>query len=75
MAKLMEGFGQRLQDSVFECYLDSKQVVRLKAEVEDLIHTDEDSVIYVSLCEACCRAIEDVGVRKAPRVDTTLYVV
>lgn len=75
MEKLMEGYGQRLQDSVFECYLESKQVVQMRGKVDALIVKDEDSVIYVTLCAMCHRAVEHVGVRKAPPVDTTAYIV
>ncbi|MCS6863004.1 MAG: CRISPR-associated endonuclease Cas2 [Abditibacteriales bacterium] len=75
MEKLMESFGQRLQDSVFECYLEPKQVVRLKAKVDALIVEAEDSVIYFRLCAGCHRAVEHVGVRKTLPVDTTAYVV
>lgn len=49
VAKLMEGYGVRLQFSVFECALDDKRLNRLKAEAENLLHHDEDQILLVSL--------------------------
>lgn len=49
VAKLMEGYGVRLQFSVFECALDDKRLTRLKAEAEKLLHHEEDQILFVSL--------------------------
>jgi CRISPR-associated protein Cas2 len=49
VAKLMEGYGVRLQFSVFECALDDKRLNRLKAEAEKLLHHEEDQILFVSL--------------------------
>ena len=72
---MLESFGQRLQYSVFECYLRQEQVLRLKAKVEALLNLEEDSLIYFPLCAACHQRIEHLGVRKAPPVDEITYVV
>ncbi|MCC6446889.1 MAG: CRISPR-associated endonuclease Cas2 [Armatimonadetes bacterium] len=75
MEKIAESFGNRLQDSVFECLLDPKDTVRFRARVEKLIVKSEDSVIYIRLCAACGRGIEHIGVRKAPPVEATEFIV
>lgn len=49
VAKAMEGFGVRLQYSVFECPLDDMRLAMLKATLQPLIHHDEDQVLFVSL--------------------------
>ena len=45
VARTMEGFGVRLQYSVFECPLDSLRLEKLKAELHPLLNHDEDQVI------------------------------
>jgi CRISPR-associated protein Cas2 len=49
VARALEGFGVRLQYSVFECPLDDLRLARLKAEVHPLLKHDEDQILFVSL--------------------------
>ncbi len=49
VARSLEGFGVRLQYSVFECPLDDLRLAKLKAELQDLLNHDEDQVLFVSL--------------------------
>ncbi len=49
VARALEGFGVRLQYSVFECPLDDIRLAKLKAELHSLLHNDEDQVLFVSL--------------------------
>lgn len=49
VARSLEGFGTRLQYSVFECPLDDLRLEKLKAELQDLLNHDEDQVLFVSL--------------------------
>ena len=49
VARALEGFGIRLQYSVFECPLDPMRLAKLKAELHPLINHDEDQVLFVSL--------------------------
>ena len=46
--KLLSGYGQWTQYSVFECFLDAVQFAKLQTEIETLIKPAEDSVrVYV----------------------------
>ncbi|WP_071517454.1 CRISPR-associated endonuclease Cas2 [Geitlerinema sp. PCC 9228] len=46
--KLLSGYGQWTQYSVFECFLTAKQFVQLQVQIERLIKPSEDSVrIYI----------------------------
>ncbi len=47
--KVMRGYGDHLQYSVFECQLTSMDLVRLRAELAEIIHHDEDQVLFVNL--------------------------
>ena len=49
VARALEGFGVRLQYSVFECPLDEMRLAKLKAELQSLLNHDEDQVLFVSL--------------------------
>jgi len=49
VARSLEGFGVRLQYSVFECPLDDMRLAKLKAELQGLVNHDEDQVLFVSL--------------------------
>lgn len=49
VARSLEGFGVRLQYSVFECPLDELRLAKLKAELHELLDHEEDQVLFVSL--------------------------
>jgi CRISPR-associated protein Cas2 len=49
VARALEGFGVRLQYSVFECPLDDMRLAMLKAAVHPLLKHDEDQILFVSL--------------------------
>jgi len=49
VARALEGFGVRLQYSVFECPLDDVRLALLKTQLHDLLNHDEDQVLFVSL--------------------------
>jgi CRISPR-associated protein Cas2 len=47
--QIMRGFGDHLQYSVFECQLTKTDLVRLRAELAQVIHHKEDQVLFVDL--------------------------
>lgn len=48
VAKICQSYGQRVQNSVFECELDHSQWVKVKAELLNEINLQEDSLrIYL----------------------------
>ena len=47
--KTMRAWGDHLQFSVFECQLRRMDLVRLRAELDDIIHHDHDQVLFVDL--------------------------
>jgi CRISPR-associated protein Cas2 len=49
VARVLEGFGVRLQYSVFECPLDDLRIAHLKASLHPILNHDEDQVLFVSL--------------------------
>lgn len=76
VARLLEGFGSRLQFSVFECPLDPLRLALVKAALAEQINHDEDQVLFVSLGPAAAEAslsIEALG--KAYKTRRTVTVV
>lgn len=47
--KTMRSYGDHLQYSVFECQLTSTDLVRCRAELSDIIHHDQDQVLFINL--------------------------
>ena len=47
--RTMRAWGDHLQLSVFECQLTRVDLVRLRAEISDIVHHDRDQVLFVDL--------------------------
>jgi CRISPR-associated protein Cas2 len=47
--KAMRGYGDHLQYTVFECQLTPMDLVRCRNELSQIIHHDEDQVLFVNL--------------------------
>ena len=58
LAKVLKGFGTRVQYSVFEAHLNRRQYETLKQNIASLIDASEDSVRYYALCSACVERAE-----------------
>ncbi len=47
--KIMRGFGDHLQFSIFECQLTPTDLARCRALISAVIHHEEDQVLFVNL--------------------------
>ena len=75
IARVMEGFGVRLQYSVFECPLDAMRLAQCKAALHEELHYQEDQVLFVSLGPAANDAslcIEAMGLPYEVRTRVTI---
>ncbi|HWQ12857.1 MAG TPA: CRISPR-associated endonuclease Cas2 [Roseiflexaceae bacterium] len=71
VAKVLEGFGQRVQGSVFECDLTDRQYAALRRRLAKLIRAGEgDSLRTYRLCASCATTVEVVG--SGPPVETSV---
>lgn len=61
IAVLLEGYGVRVQESVFECELAPELVVRLQSRLQRLIRPDQDAVRLWPLSRRCCARIVNLG--------------
>ena len=63
VAKQCVNYGQRVQNSVFECLLDASQAKRLQAELLKLIDPEKDSIRFYYLGNKYETKIEQFGVK------------
>ncbi|MDF1573427.1 MAG: CRISPR-associated endonuclease Cas2 [Bacteroidales bacterium] len=63
VAKQCINFGQRVQNSVFECIVDPAQFVELKHRLETIIDHGKDSVRYYHLGKNWKNKVEHIGVK------------
>jgi CRISPR-associated protein Cas2 len=59
--KALSGFGDWTQFSLFECFLSARDLVRLRAMLDEILQPQEDSVRLYPLCEACKDSVETIG--------------
>lgn len=69
VAKVCENYGQRVQNSVFECLVDHAQLQVLKAQLEEMIDPEQDSLRFYYLGKNWRHKIEHIGAK--PGVDLT----
>jgi len=67
ISKACQGWGQRVQNSVFECDVDPAQWTRLKDHLLDLMNPEEDSLRFYYLGANWKRKVEHAGTK--PSVD------
>jgi len=53
VAKILKGYGERVQKSVFEVYLRENRIEPLKKKLLSLIEEETDSVRWYEICENC----------------------
>ena len=63
VAKVCEHYGQRVQNSVFECLVDPAQWVQFRAELEWEADLKQDSLRYYHLGKNWQKRVEHVGAK------------
>jgi len=61
VAKACEGFGQRVQKSVFECILNAAEIEQLKHRLRREVNPEEDSLRIYRLREPRDRYLQVIG--------------
>ena len=65
IAKQCVNYGQRVQNSVFECLVDSSQALQLKARLLSLIDQEMDSIRFYYLGKNYHTKIEHYGIKSS----------
>lgn len=74
VAKICTNYGQRVQNSVFECIVDSTQFAIVKNQLKEAIDIEKDSIRYYILGEKYKNRIEHIGVQKSFDLSGTLII-
>ena len=70
IAKLLEGYGRRVQYSVFECVLSKSDFAKLYAKLLQIdVDSHTDSIYIYMICLNCEKKIITIG-RKVVNVET-----
>ena len=64
VAKQCVNYGQRVQNSVFECLVDPTQFAELRHRLESVIDPEKDSLRYYFLGSNWKNRVEHVGVKE-----------
>lgn len=64
-AKHMEGYGERVQYSIFRCWLTPKQVQCLRWELTQILAA-EDDVLVIPICGRCVDGIQGTHSSQKP---------
>jgi CRISPR-associated protein Cas2 len=72
IAKVLEQYGIRCNESVFECLLTEARIEKMKQQLQKLADSSEDSILYYYLCLPCVMKRECIGRRPgfAPEIVT-----
>lgn len=65
VAKICQNFGQRVQNSVFECLVDPAQWTDLRHKLEQVVDKEKDSLRYYFLGANWKRRVEHYGAKEA----------
>ena len=74
VAKVCQDYGQRVQNSVFECRLTESQYVLLRNKIEGIINHDLDNVRFYFLGNNWNRRIETIGKDCIVNLDRELII-
>jgi CRISPR-associated protein Cas2 len=73
VARVCLGFGQRAQNSVFECKVDPAQWTVLKAQLLRIYNPEEDSLRFYFLGRNWERRVEHHGAKPTMNIDGPLF--
>ena len=71
--KILLGFGKWTQYSLFECFLNRRDLILLQAKLNEHLDASEDSVRFYPLCASCLEKVETVGGQ--PPTEDVLFIV
>ncbi|MCR6098122.1 CRISPR-associated endonuclease Cas2 [Salipaludibacillus agaradhaerens] len=72
VAKACQNYGQRVQNSVFECIVDSAQLTSLKLELTSLIDEEKDSLRIYRLGNNYKTKVDHIGTKPSLKLEDPL---
>lgn len=74
VAKECVNYGQRVQNSVFECILDASQLLLFKDRLVSMINEQEDSLRFYYLGNKYQTKVEHFGIKTSYEAEGTLII-
>ena len=74
VAKVCQNYGQRVQNSVFECKVDPAQCKTLELKLEKIIDEATDSLRFYYLGKTKELKVKHVGAKPAYDIESTLII-
>jgi CRISPR-associated protein Cas2 len=74
LSNFLEGYGRRVQYSVFECFLDFKEMQKLHQKVKQRVKETEDNVRFYWLTEEATSKVLTIG-SPPPEPPPTVYII
>ena len=74
VAKQCTNYGQRVQNSVFECVLDAMQYVQVKDKLSKIIDAEKDSLRFYNIGNSYKTKVDHVGAKPSFSVEGPLIV-
>lgn len=74
VAKICQNYGQRVQNSVFECVVDATQFTTLKYELENVIDKEKDSLRFYKLGNNYKNKVEHIGTKTTIDIEGPLII-
>lgn len=74
VSKLCQNYGQRVQNSVFECNVDAAQFATLKIQLADIIDQKEDSLRFYQLGNNYKNKVDHIGVKESIDMEGPLII-
>lgn len=74
VANLCQDYGQRVQNSVFECLIDPAQLRMMQNGLENIINKETDSIRYYFLGDDWQKKVQHVGAKASIRIDNPLII-
>jgi CRISPR-associated protein Cas2 len=75
VSRLLEGYGLRVQKSVFECVLDDRQFESLQKKLLKSLNKREDQLRFYPLSSRCRSKVIVLGVQPKFAVDDSAFIV
>ena len=72
VARVCINYGQRVQNSVFECVLDNTQALMVKSKLEAIIDKNKDSLRFYYLGNNYKNKVEHIGAKPVQSVEDNL---
>lgn len=74
VAKQCVNYGQRVQNSVFECIMDAAKAREVKDKLVKIIDKDSDSLRFYYLGNNYKNKVEHIGAKESYDVEATLII-